>query len=94
LGKNLPLIAGIGIPVLMILLVVASVRISSFFARPSYNFVFAMSNHYNPYVSHKIKDGKIQEIREPCPPEDFRKNAVTKLYLYDVVKEESREISL
>lgn len=100
--KNTTFVIGISIPILMILFVAGSIYIPSFFVKPDYDFVYMISDNYDYYNDHKeysIENGKLfkRELSEAeeIEKKDFNPSRIeSKLYLYDIRKNESIEISL
>ena len=103
-NKNIPLIVAILVPVAMILFVAASVYLPSFFTDPpTYDFIYTMDGDYRPYpgygVYYSVENGAL--VRREMPyPEEFKKDPLLAeqypdpiLYIHDVVKNESRQIS-
>jgi hypothetical protein len=96
--KNITFILGISIPLLMILFVAGSIYLPSFFVEPlKYNFLYTVDD-YNLYIDgqqYLVKDGKIikNEIIKPEDGSPIYENAESRLFIYDVVKNESKQIS-
>jgi len=67
--KNLPLIIGLAIPVLMIVFVAIAVYAPSFFAHPKYSFVFSTGDTYpNDYGDHySVVNNVITKTTNPYP---------------------------
>ena len=95
--KNITLVLGISIPILMILLVAGSIYLPGLFIKPHFNFLYVSGDDYYYYNQrqYSVQNGKLvkNEIKQPenqnyNPPQDE-----SKLHLYDVTKNESREIS-
>ena len=97
--KNITLVVGISIPILMILFVAASIYLPRLFAQPKYNFIYVSgddsycyrNNGYQYYVQNdKLAKNEIKQIENQkfTPP-----STEARLYIYDVVKNEAREIS-
>lgn len=94
--KNITLVVGISIPILMILFVATSIYLPGFFVQPKYNFLYVSSDdyyYYNQY-QYSVQNGKLlrNEIKQP-ENRTYRWMRDVKLYVCDVVKNESREIS-
>ena len=93
--KNLPLIIGVLIPVVMILFIAGSIYLPRAAMRPKYNFLYATNGYENAYV---IKDGRLAEWQAPTSTQDAyypppKPLAVSQLYLYDVKKDKSLALS-
>jgi hypothetical protein len=95
--KNISLVLGIAIPILMILFVAASIYLPRLFApQPSVNFLYAGGEDYygnvqqytvqnNQVVKNEVK---LRDKASYNPP-----YVEPKLFIHDVVKNESKEIS-
>ncbi|MES2201698.1 MAG: hypothetical protein V4498_05555 [candidate division FCPU426 bacterium] len=94
--KNITLIVGISIPILMILFVAASIYLPGFFIHPKYNFLYATGYDIascSPCLysveNHKLVRNTINPSKGKSRPDqgDWR------LHICDVAKNESKEIS-
>jgi hypothetical protein len=93
--KNITLIVGISIPILMILFVAGIIYLPGLFIQPKFNFLYVSGDsYYYPKYQYSVQNGKLvrSEIQRPenqiyIPPREV------KLYIYDVAKNESKEIS-
>lgn len=93
--KNLSLVLGISIPILMILFVAGSIYLPRIFIKPKFNFLYESGGEYcGSRQEYFVRNGRLvkNEMQKPkgqiyCLPEEI------KLYIYDVGKDESREIS-
>lgn len=92
LKKNISLILGISIPILMIIFVAAAIYLPGFFIHPQYNFLYSTSSDYYGTQQYAVEYGKIvkKDVKRP----DGQKNITgeTKLFIYDVTSEHSREV--
>ncbi len=97
--KNITLLLGFSIPILMIMFVAASVYLPGLFIKPHFNFLYVSADdyyyNYNNGRQYSVRDGRLVKT-EITPPKNAsykppRGNA--KLYLYDVTKDQSKEIS-
>lgn len=95
LKEKLPLVVGIGLPILLIIIVVIFAYLPSLFVQPKYNFVYATGNLYDYEI--KVVNGKLNlnpqtryrygtqyeyPLREPS------------LFFYNVLEEKSTAITL
>lgn len=93
--SKIPLLLGIGIPLLLIVLVfVVDYLLPEVFVKPAYDFVYA-AGYGKTYV--EIKEGTV--YIPPCPYEEteLRSCAVypdVDFYLYDIEEEENIPVSL
>jgi len=91
--KNISLILGISIPILMIIFVAAAIYLPGVFIHPQYNFLYSSSSDYYGTKQFNVSNGKLvkEEVKRP----DGQKNVTgeTKLFIYDVAIEKSREVS-
>ena len=99
--KNLPLIFGVSIPILMILFVALSIYVPQMFVRPQYDFLYLTGNN-NCYIApnsniqvysvqsgkliRNILDQQLQACKVAQVPE-------LKIYLYSVANNKSQEVS-
>ncbi len=97
--KNITLVLGISIPILMILFVAGSIYLPGLFIKPHFNFLYVsgdnsyyyFNNDYqysvqsNRLVRNEIKQSENQNYNSP--------RVESKLYVYDVLKNEAKEIS-
>lgn len=88
--RNFTLILAIAIPVLMILFVAGSIYLPGFFIKPKNNFLYFLGDNYYG-KQYSVQNGNLIEsyVERPYSPQDIN----SKLYLYDIKKNESREIS-
>jgi len=94
--KNITLIVGISIPILMIVFVAASIYLPGLFIKPNVNFLYAYGDEYYSQERFTVQNGKLVKREVPRyesqsyyqPPREE-----SKLFLHDVVKNESREVS-
>lgn len=94
--KNLPLIAGITIPVLLILFVAGSIYLPGIFIKPKYNFLYLSGTTYGqPYF---VTNGQLNQntatstYPQTLYPPSNQPNT-PQLFVYDVLQNQSREIS-
>ncbi len=100
---NAPLLIGIGLPVLMVVLVAASIYVPSLFAKkPAYDFIYSVpSDPYSYYgpgnTVYVVENGKLVEqplpnfLKDPTQPEvaPLKPN----LFIYDTAANQSRQIT-
>gem|GEM_PF-5973233 len=94
--KNIPLIVGLSVPILMILFVAGSIYLPRWFTkvRPQVNFLYSTGGYWGS-DNFIIRDGKIQKVEEksksPYPP--YTTQDQLRLFVHDMTKNESKEIS-
>ena len=90
--NNIPLILGLSIPVLMILFVAASIYLPGLFIQPKFNFLYATGedSYYNDYYS--VENGRLIK-HEIGYPKYSTSPTEPRLYIHDVAKNESKEVS-
>ncbi|MFA6549985.1 MAG: hypothetical protein WCT36_01350 [Candidatus Gracilibacteria bacterium] len=89
--KNAPLIAAIAIPILMIIFVAVAIYVPGLFKHPTYSFLYAEGYTGGVY---EVKNGTIAKVIYDEKTQNYYKNREdVKLYLYDVAKDQAREIS-
>ncbi len=72
-SKNIALIVGLAIPVLMIVAVAGSIYIPQFFApKPQYDFLYTNDSYGGPYGAqfYEVQNGKIVKNPPVLPPQD------------------------
>lgn len=93
LKKNMPLIVGIAIPILMIVFVAGSIYIPSLFVHPRFDFIYTTDNTYD-IVPFTVVNGKLTQqqptCRNPCPTPP----AISTLYIHETVTDTNKVISL
>lgn len=90
--KDISLIIGIAIPILMIVFVAASIYLPSLFSpSPKFNFLYVTGDRYYGKYQFVVENGKLAK-REVKYPEHYN-SEVARLYIHDVLKNESKEIS-
>ncbi len=95
--KNITLILGLSIPVLMILFVAGSIYLPGLFVQPKINFLYVSgsnSYYYGNGWQYGIQEGRIIKngVSQPIDGYYDPMPSGAKLFIYDVVKNESREI--
>jgi hypothetical protein len=73
--KNLPLIIGLAIPVLMIVFVAAAIYIPSLFAHPQYSFVFSAGDTYSTNYGDHYSVVKNTIVKNTVPYPKDQNNA-------------------
>ena len=97
--KNITLVLGISIPILMILLVAGSIYLPGLFIKPHFNFLYVSVDdsyyNYNNGQQYSVQNDKLvkNEIKQPENPNYNPPQGESKLYLYNVTKNESEEVS-
>lgn len=86
--KNISLIVGISVPIVMILLVAGFIYLPRFFVHPHYNFLY-IAGDYSSAQQYEVKDSRLvkKEVKWPGNAQNDR------LFIYDVANNQSREIS-
>jgi len=94
--KNITLVLGISIPILMILFVAGSIYLPGLFIKPHFNFLYVSGDdYYYNQQQYSVQNGKLvkSEIKQPENQNYNPPRGESKLYVYDVAKNESKEIS-
>lgn len=90
--KNISLIIGIAIPILMIVFVAASIYLPGLFSPPpKFNFVYVTGDDYYQGRQYVVENGRLTK-REVKYPERYTPG-LARLFVHDVSKNESKEIS-
>jgi hypothetical protein len=102
--KNLPLIIALCIPAIMILAVAAAIYLPGIGKSPKHNFLYITGDYvrygYNSNSDYEyvVKGDRVEQVYVQRDPNNFPKyqyNAIEpRLYLYDVSKNESLELTL
>ncbi len=81
----------------MILFVAGSIYLPGLFIQPHFNFLYESGDtyYYNNGMRYAVQNGQLVEntIRTPEPPNNNLPPAETKLFIYDVIKNENKQIS-
>lgn len=90
--ETLPLIIGIGLPLLLIVYVATTVYLPSLFNKPLYDFIYTTGydSRYVTVENQTVKVNQKPSYRANEPPQQPEFN----LYYYDVSKESSKLISV
>jgi len=92
--KNIPLILGFSIPILMILFVAASIYIPVLFLHPKYNFLYSTDGDYYGSKVYSVNNGRLVENSQPTPIyPDHRPYQRPELYIHNVTTNESTPAS-
>lgn len=91
--KNIDLVIAAAIPIIMIILIAASIYLPRFFVKPAFNFLYISPNDSYNQNYYTVQNGKIILV----PNTKWQRGipmSVVKLYIYDVAKDTAQEISL
>ena len=92
--KNLPLILGFSIPIVMILFVAASIYIPGIFSNPKYNFLYSSGQDYYSRNIYQVRNGKLIQVPQPTPSyRNYTQYQDPPLYIHNVKTNESTYIS-
>lgn len=97
--KNISLIIGLSIPVLMIVLVAASIYLPGLFApSPHVNFLYVIGDHdYYAGQEYVVEQGRLAKqvvnIEVKNYPERYTPPSVSRLFVHDVAMNRSKQIS-
>ena len=98
--ENLPLIAGIAIPLFTIVLITSVIYIPHFFIHPKVNFVYTLGNwNTETFI---VREGKAVKNSLANPAAQVKNNkkekseipSLPKIYIHDVAKNTCKEITL
>lgn len=94
--KNITLVLGISIPILMILLVAGSIYLPGLFIHPKYSFLYVSGDdyYYNNGQRYFVENSRLKknEITQPEDTNNYPPRGEAKLFIHDVAKNESKEI--
>lgn len=91
--KNIPLILGLSIPILMILFVAGSIYLAGLFVQPKFNFLYATGNDYYYGRYYSVQDSRLIKNEVEYPGYYKGNRTEPRLFIHDVVKNQSKEIS-
>jgi hypothetical protein len=103
--KNASLILGVSIPILMIILIISSIYLPGLFVKPKFNFLYISGEsgtYYHNQPLYIVENEKLlkNKIITPEKQNNYYENYYYdppkyngKFYIYDVTKNEAREIS-
>ncbi len=89
--KDIPLIVGIAIPLIMILSIVGMLYVPFLFAHPTINFLYTDGEDYWNSFTYRVVNGKV--VMQPPSDPTSDNGPTARLYIYQVEKDSSREIS-
>ncbi|OGY21875.1 MAG: hypothetical protein A2126_00655 [Candidatus Woykebacteria bacterium GWB1_45_5] len=94
LKEKLPLIVGVGLPILLIVYVAISYYLSAFFVKPQYDFIYTSDSSYD--YNLKVVGGTITEdsVDYNYSNTSNRYKAAPSTYYYDAQTDRSRSITL
>jgi len=90
--QNISLIIGLAIPILMIVLVAASIYLPGLFSpAPKVNFLYVIGDDYYQGQQYVVENGKVtkREVKYP----EHHTPGVARLFVHDVTANQSREVS-
>lgn len=104
MNKNLPLIVGIALPVVLIAAISVAIFVPSLSIRPAHSFLYTLANPYSSYApapygegykkSYDVENGHLAEKPVPAPKGQAFLGDAPPLYLYDMAAGASHKISL
>jgi len=90
--RNISLIVGLSIPVLMILFVAGSIYLPGIFIKPKYNFVYVSGYDYYHGRQYSVSNNILVK-NQITYPDTYKPGVEPKLFLHDVRANQSNEIS-
>jgi hypothetical protein len=92
--KNLSLIIALALPILMVIIIAASIYIPRRSVNPQQDFIYMLEDDYGySYKSFEVTNNKLQRTnREGAKADDLLKATEPKLYIHDVQTNHSREV--
>ncbi len=93
--KNITLVLGISIPILMILFVAGSIYLPGIFIKPKYDFLYLSGDdyYYGGQNMYSVQNDRLVKNIWEIGKNDARYSQEPKLFIHDIAKNESREIS-
>lgn len=90
--KNIPLIVGLAIPVLMVLFVAGSIYLPGFFVRPRFSFLYSTGDSYYSRYQYSLENGKLVENEVEYPKHEVVRSKPN-LFVYDIVEDKGMAVS-
>jgi hypothetical protein len=100
LKKNIPLIVGLAIPVIMVIVVAATIYLPRLANKPQYDFLYQTGGDYYTQSQYVVENGKLikldipDEELEKVPPYERARTKNVTLYRYDVQTNTNQALSL
>ncbi|MBI2609597.1 hypothetical protein HYW53_00275 [Candidatus Giovannonibacteria bacterium] len=92
--KNITLIIGLTIPLVMILVVAGSIYLPSLFVSPKYDFIYISSASYSSRYTYAVENEKLIRTERPAEERSMSRTIFDeKIYYYGIEENKSREIS-
>lgn len=94
--KNISLIVGIAIPIVMILFVAGSIYLPGLFSHPQYDFLYetGSGDYYYGRGQYSVQTARLVKNEFPPSNDPYRQPpADAKLFVYDVRENKSTEVS-
>ena len=93
--KNVPLIAALSVPLLMILLTAVSIYLPGLFVKPKINFIFSTEGGYCYQNRYSVKNGRVveNEIKDVNNNNLCHPNREPRLFYYDVQRNTAKEMT-
>lgn len=91
--KNIPLILGFSLPLLMVIFVVASIYLPGLFVQPTYNFLYSVNGNAYDTESFSVTNDRLIKIPASYPPQNPAAVTQPKLFVHDVARNTGKEIS-
>ena len=95
-NKNLPIIIGLSLPVMLILMIALSIYLPQLWTSPpKYNFIYAINKSYYPFEEYYVENDKLAKRPKTYPqqPNVQPASGEVKLFIHDLTNNKSREIS-
>ncbi|MEX2054791.1 MAG: hypothetical protein WD972_01290 [Candidatus Andersenbacteria bacterium] len=100
LKKNIPLIVGLAIPVIMVIVVAATIYLPRLANKPQTDFLYQTGGDYYTQRQYVVENGKLikldipDEDLEKIPPYERARTKNVTLYRYDAQTNTNQELSL
>jgi len=96
--KNLPLIVGIALPIVLIIIISIVMFVPSFFINPQHNFIYTTGdNTYGAYdtfrSNYRVDGNRIISESQPIRENQVYKADSPTIYMYDVKNNSSHQIT-
>ena len=92
--RNVPLLVALSLPVLMIGMVALTIYWPAHFEKFGGEFLYAVPSSWSNQSFYAVINGRLQKLPVAAPPAGiYAPTVTTRLYLHDVVKNVSRDIT-
>lgn len=93
--KNIPIVIGFSLPLVMILFVGLSIYLPGLFLHPTYNFLYSVNQTYSDSQTLSVSNNRLVQspLKYPLADQNYEYHEPM-LYVHDVTTNESRQVTL